>query len=976
MYNIKRINWQEVIWVLLFAVLALPPAALVQMVPSAAAAASSNCAGAGTAVSSSPAVELVPYAGLPAELSAEERAAPPLPDNLDLDAMKSGTGAGTPPRLDIDELGNPRYYPPDDDPLAAALAEAPLAVPPMAPPIAVPGCSAARGDSENLPDPEQPWLPKMPPQAGEGEKACNNCAYNTLIDPRYWYRCAGIYTIGSGGCYMFLAYLEAGNTYRFSFCNENPPPCGVPGFDTTLQLYKYDGGACTSKAFSDDACGTAARIIYPVPYLESDWYMIEVRGYGGAGGSFAMLYGIDAEHCYSPPMYDYYIGVPQASWGLSPFEIEYSGPTVPAKPCRTWLTYLYNWKIYEFTFCDGYATYSGDGEMLIYDAVPNPRAYTSSCDGIDLHPGLEYTATTSNYHYVKVNQQNNDVMSGFRMAYRYVGDAPGGGATLAYILSCRDVQTVDPWNPIDETDIFRDDTAKAVVWLQYHDTGGTNNIQWRWYQPNGSLYTTTSNSFTGNYSSFRIWAYIDIKAGATYYSPADLEGRWRCDVYRNGALEAQDYFYIRFVMTDQAYVADLNQSSHTICTGHDGSFLPINPGTATFNYNAAQAESWVRFTNVANAVNVKWEWVRPNGTLYTTTTTTISDPGSGYYYPRSELAAWMPIAGAEPGFTSGTWIVRFYTQDVWGNWDLEWDDTFYIITCPTCPASNLQLYPSTTYQTHSGSVTSNECIVYKFNLAGNHQYRFTTCEGGGTYNGDTYFELYNSSCSLVASNDDFCGTGSQITYVPPATGDHYLRIRQLNWGACSYTLAYVYYQPTPTPTQPPTSTPTATPSPTRTATATPPPTLSPTVTLTPTQTPTLSPTATLPPTPTPTLSPTVAPTNSPTRTPTSTPTLTPTTAATVTLVPTATPLPTASPTPLLCEHSGDVNGDNQITPADGQMAFLLYLNCVAMAPTDDEYCAADFCGSGDIARCDGSVTPGDAQGIMRYYTGFPNPCGK
>jgi len=58
------------------------------------------------------------------------------------------------------------------------------------------------------------------------------------------------------------------------------------------------------------------------------------------------------------------------------------------------------------------------------------------------------------------------------------------------------------------------------------------------------------------------------------------------------------------------------------------------------------------------------------------------------------------------------------------------------------------------------------------------------------------------------------------------------------------------------------------------------------------------------------------------------------------------------------------------------MAFLLYLNCVAMAPTDDEYCAADFCGSGDIARCDGSVTPGDAQGIMRYYTGFPNPCGK
>jgi len=75
-------------------------------------------------------------------------------------------------------------------------------------------------------------------------------------------------------------------------------------------------------------------------------------------------------------------------------------------------------------------------------------------------------------------------------------------------------------------------------------------------------------------------------------------------------------------------------------------------------------------------------------------------------------------------------------------------------------------------------------------------------------------------------------------------------------------------------------------------------------------------------------------------------------------------------------HSGDVNGDGQLTPGDAQMIFSYYINCVALAPTVTQYCAADFCGSGDIIPCDGSVTPADAQGIMRVYLGYADPCVK
>ena len=98
------------------------------------------------------------------------------------------------------------------------------------------------------------------------------------------------------------------------------------------------------------------------------------------------------------------------------------------------------------------------------------------------------------------------------------------------------------------------------------------------------------------------------------------------------------------------------------------------------------------------------------------------------------------------------------------------------------------------------------------------------------------------------------------------------------------------------------------------------------------------------------------------------PTQTPTIIPTPTLEPTATEIP--------CVHDGDVNGDGQVTPGDAQLAFYFYLSCVANDPTTEQYCAADFCGDGAIEPCDNSVTPSDAQGIMRFYLGYATPCTK
>jgi len=108
--------------------------------------------------------------------------------------------------------------------------------------------------------------------------------------------------------------------------------------------------------------------------------------------------------------------------------------------------------------------------------------------------------------------------------------------------------------------------------------------------------------------------------------------------------------------------------------------------------------------------------------------------------------------------------------------------------------------------------------------------------------------------------------------------------------------------------------------------------------------------------------------------PTPTPTLTP--QPTVTPQPSETPEPTVTPVPTpVCERSGDVNGDGQVTPGDAQQTFLIYLDCVGMSPSWTAYCAADFCGAGPIAAvCSDLVTPADALGIFKYYLGYPSPC--
>jgi hypothetical protein len=120
-------------------------------------------------------------------------------------------------------------------------------------------------------------------------------------------------------------------------------------------------------------------------------------------------------------------------------------------------------------------------------------------------------------------------------------------------------------------------------------------------------------------------------------------------------------------------------------------------------------------------------------------------------------------------------------------------------SCTTCPAFDFTITPTTTYQTHSNSITVGGCKKYQVNLTAGNIYTFTFCDGGATADYDTYLTLFDNTCIAVASNDDACGLLSQIIYTPTVSGTYYLEVNSCCTGSSggNYTLAYKYDSSSP-----------------------------------------------------------------------------------------------------------------------------------------------------------------------------------
>ena len=118
-----------------------------------------------------------------------------------------------------------------------------------------------------------------------------------------------------------------------------------------------------------------------------------------------------------------------------------------------------------------------------------------------------------------------------------------------------------------------------------------------------------------------------------------------------------------------------------MCKGIDQSYNPLYP-TNIFTQQDDSATTWSRYTDITEEVEVKTEWYEPNGSLYCSDTYSISDPGVGYYYSEIKQWSWIYINDYSAANKCGNWIIKKYEKDVYGNWDLLYDDNFMILETP------------------------------------------------------------------------------------------------------------------------------------------------------------------------------------------------------------------------------------------------------------------------------------------------------
>ncbi len=139
-------------------------------------------------------------------------------------------------------------------------------------------------------------------------------------------------------------------------------------------------------------------------------------------------------------------------------------------------------------------------------------------------------------------------------------------------------------------------------------------------------------------------------------------------------------------------------------------------------------------------------------------------------------------------------VITGYNQHNTGTFSLA-----YKKECTSIPNYHYSISPTTSYQTHSANSTDacNNSRIYKFYVSPNDvadSLDFIFKTGGGdsaTANFDTKLSLYNSSGTLLATNDDAFGSNlSYICYRPKQSDYLYLKVHGYNNASGNYTLAF------------------------------------------------------------------------------------------------------------------------------------------------------------------------------------------
>jgi hypothetical protein len=175
-------------------------------------------------------------------------------------------------------------------------------------------------------------------------------------------------------------------------------------------------------------------------------------------------------------------------------------------------------------------TTAPNGQVVDWLSLENLRLTEPPGEALNHWISSRTPALSGQYKFVgsATFKQNGSTITKEEQTSFKVAPFPPQNIRLQEALTCRNVSDDGEYSGVTTNFTTNDD--RVYSWFWWEEASGKHTVEWRWYQPNGSLYLSYDLSWDTISCGYLTWGWIGIRGAQA----EDHPGRWHVDMYLDG----------------------------------------------------------------------------------------------------------------------------------------------------------------------------------------------------------------------------------------------------------------------------------------------------------------------------------------------------------------------------------------------------------------------------------------------------------